>query len=106
MLCPALAISFILVFTSVLLFLVISQINEATAKRCTDEGISNGTTSSCRSQGSNTFTLSIPGTDGKTKEMNDGGDTPSAHIKSKHSNRGSSNTGDSEKNTPFELPFP
>ena len=98
------AISFILISTSVLLFLVIS-LNGATAKRCTDEGTGNETTSSCRAQGSSTFKLSILGTDDKTKEMNDEGGASSAHTKSKHSNSGS-NTGDSEKNTPFELPFP
>lgn len=101
MLWPALAISFMLL-TSVLFFYTIF-LNEVSAKSCADEGTSSGATSSCKSQEGSSS--SIFGIDGKTKELNNGGaDASLPHTKSKHSHE--SNTGDSEKNTPFELPFP
>ena len=82
--------------------------NEASAKRCSDGGMSNETTPSCGSQDkSSTFTSSsTSGTDDNTKEINDGGaDVLSADSTSKHSHH-DSNSGDPEKNIPFKLPFP
>jgi hypothetical protein len=104
-----LAIWLILLLTSGLPFLIISRINEASAKICSNEGMSNETIPSCGSQDkSSTFMSypSIPGTDDNTKEINDGGeDVLSADSTSKHSHH-DSNSGDPEKNTPFKLPFP
>ena len=83
--------------------------NEASAKRCSDEGMDNQTTPSCESQDkSSTFTSSpsTSGTDDNTKKINDrGADALSADSTSKHSHH-DSNSGDPEKNIPFKLPFP
>ena len=71
--------------------------------------MSNETTPSCGSQDKSSTFMSSPstsGTDDNTKEINDGGaDVLSADSTSKHSHH-DSNSGDSEKNTPFKLPFP
>ena len=84
--------------------------NEASAKRCNDqsEGINNEIIPSCGSQDkSSTFTSpATSGTDDNTKEINDGGaDVLSTDPTLKHSHH-DSNSGGSEKNTPFKLPFP
>jgi hypothetical protein len=86
--------------------------NEASAKRCGDEGggIGNEITPSCGSHlidKSSTFTSSSnSGTGDNTKEINDGGaDVLSTDPTLKHSHH-NSNSGDPEKNTPFKLPFP
>ncbi len=81
--------------------------NEASAKRCSDGGMSNETTPSYESQDQSSITSSsTSGTDDNTKEINDGGaDVLSADSTSKHSHH-DNNSGDPEKNTPFKLPFP
>ena len=75
MLWPALAISSILLLTIVFLsFSIEFRINEAIAKKCTDESMDNETTSSCGSQEeSNTFTPSLQGSDSNTKDVNNDG---------------------------------
>ena len=108
MLWPSMAISFILLLTIVLLLFSIEfRINEVTAKKCADKSMNNETTSSCGSQEeSNTFTSSLEGSDSNTKDVNNnGGDLSITHTKSKHFNH-ESNSGDSQNDTPFVLPFP
>lgn len=106
---PALALSFILLLTIVLslLFPIEFRINEVTAKKCTDASINNDTTSSCGSQeASNTITPSLQGSNSNTKDLNNnGGDLSMTHTKSKHFNH-ESNSGVSENDTTFILPFP
>jgi hypothetical protein len=96
-------IFFVLLLTCVLLPKG-SQINEATAKTCTNENIGQATTSSCGSQvESITFILSSPGNYAKIKA--NAGDILTTHANSKSSNSGG-NGRDSQNDIPFTLPFP
>ena len=95
----AMIISLLFLVSSISLVYIAHQINVVTAKRCTDESTSDdGSSPSCNSQDSNSFTHSPSGNDGNGEVI------PLKHTK-KYFNH-ESHDGDSENDTPFTLPFP
>ena len=97
----AMAMSLLLLLSSISLISVSSQTNEIIAKRCTDESSSDDQSSSesaCNSQDSNSPTHPPSGNDGNGEVI------PLKHTK-KYFNH-ESHDGDSENDTPFTLPFP
>ena len=96
-----LAMSLLLLLSSISLISIFGQTNEIIAKRCTGESSSDDQSSSpsaCNSQDSNSHTHPPSGNDGN------GEDIPLKHTK-KYFNH-ESHDGDSENDTPFALPFP
>jgi hypothetical protein len=94
----AVAVSLLLLLSSILLICIASQINVVIAKKCTDMSTNDGGSSSCNAQDSNSFTHSPSRNDGNGEVI------PLKHIK-KYFNH-ESHDGDSENDTPFTLPFP
>lgn len=96
-----LAMSLLLLLSSISLISISSQTNEIIAKRCTGESSSDDQSSSesaCNSQDSNSPTHPLSGNDANGEVI------LLKHTK-KYFNHESSN-GDSENDTPFALPFP
>jgi hypothetical protein len=97
-----LALVFSLLLISSILFVSIAfPFNVVIAKRCSDESISDGRSSSCTSQDSNSYNHSPSG--------NNGNDNNAEVIPFKHTKKifnHESHDGDSENDTPFTLPFP
>jgi hypothetical protein len=94
----AVAVSLLLLLSSILLICIASQINVAIAKKCTDMSTNDDGSSSCNTQDSNSFTHSRSGNDGN-------GEVISLKHTKKYFNH-ESHDGDSENDTPFALPFP
>jgi len=60
----AVAVSLLLLLSSILLVSIASQINVVMAKKCTDMSTNDDGSSSCNTQDSNSFTHSPSGNDG------------------------------------------
>ncbi len=95
----AMAITLLLLLSSILSVYISSQINVVIAKKCTDGSTTDDRSPSwCNSQDSNSFAHSPSGNDGNGEVI------PLKHTK-KYFNH-ESHDGDSENDTPFTLPFP
>jgi len=95
----AMAITLLLLLSSILSVYISSQINVVIAKKCTDGSTTDDRPPSwCNSHDSNSFTHSPSGNDGNGEVI------PLKHTK-KYFNH-ESHDGDSENDTPFTLPFP